>query len=348
MNNMCPAPWISRMIHSNEEITPCCYTRTNNIDRLKEEFSNNKRPLQCSYCWYQEEHNLSSPRIDLIRFVGDTKINSVRLLTLNLGTYCNAECIMCNGHSSSKRNTWIKKHNKIEYIYNSAPTTNLQIDFSQYPELEMITLIGGEPMIHPDTKPLLKKIIEIGLAKNITISFNTNASIFDEEIVTLLKQFKSILVTLSIDGAGEYFEYQRRPLKWSIVKEIGTKWMQISESIVINYVVSAVSIWGFNEFVDWYEHLPTEILDKNPEVILVHVNDKQYLTLNVLTEQQKTDWISAAVDHKFKQPIIDILSTTRFNINLVTELFSKIELEDASSKVKFNDIFPKWNLNAKA
>jgi sulfatase maturation enzyme AslB (radical SAM superfamily) len=345
MNKMCPAPWISRVVHSDGTIVPCCYTQEQNIERLKQDFLNGIQPTQCIYCWYHEDKNLPSPRGDLINFAKNSSVDSVQLLSLNLGNYCNAECITCNGSTSSKRNSWAKKHSKIEYIASTISISNIEIDFNQYPDLKMLTLIGGEPMLHPDTKPLLTKLVESGLSKNIDISFNTNASIFDLEIITLLQKFRSILVTLSIDGGGKYFEYQRRPLLWNNVKDISLQWMEISESIIINYVVSAVSIWGFNEFVAWYDRLPEVILKKNPEVKFVHVNDKMYLTLNVLSEQQKDEWIEFATDHKFKQSIIDILSTTQFNKRLVSKLSEHITLEDLTAKVKFFELFPNWKFN---
>lgn len=346
MNNICPAPWISRTIHSNGSITPCCYTREQNIEKLKQEFLSGSRPTQCHYCWYNEDNNMHSPRQDLVDFAKDSTVESVELISLNLGNYCNAECITCKGNTSSKRNTWARKYSPIEFVSSTISVTNLQIDFNQYPKLKMVTLIGGEPMLHPNTKLLLTSMIESGLAKNITISFNTNASIFDQEIVTMLKQFKSILVTLSIDGAGMYFEYQRRPLLWNTVKDISLQWMEISESIIINYVVSAISIWGFNEFINWYNQLPASILSKNPEIIFTHINDKEHLTLNVLADQQKVQWKETAIDCAFKKSIIDILESTNFNSNLITKLSNQIKLEDATARVKFAEIFPDWKINA--
>jgi sulfatase maturation enzyme AslB (radical SAM superfamily) len=342
MNKICPAPWVSRIVHSDGSVLPCCYTKEQNIEQLKQDFLSGIQPTQCSYCWYHEDNNLHSPRNDLINFVKDTTADSIQLLSLNLGNYCNAECIICNGYTSSKRNTWAKKYSKVEYISSTISSGGIKIDFNQYPDLRMLTLIGGEPMLHPDTKPLLIKLVESGLAKNIDISFNTNASIFDLEIIALLKQFKSILVTLSIDGAGKYFEYQRRPLLWDNIKNVSLQWMEISESIIINYVVSAVSIWGFNEFVNWYDNLPEAILKKNPEVIFVHVNDKMYLTLNALTEEQKIEWISTSANHRFTQSIIDIMTITKFDKNLAKELIEHIKLEDITSKVKFSELFPNW------
>lgn len=344
MSNMCPAPWVSRVLYSNGSITPCCYTQEKNIDQLKQDFLDGNRPLQCQSCWQKEDNNLHSPRQDFIDFTNGSLTDSVRIISLNLGNYCNAECIICNGQTSSKRNTWARKNSKNQFFASTISVSNLEIDFEQYPDLTMVILIGGEPMLHPNTKPILLKIIETGLAKNITISFNTNASMFNEEIISLLKQFKSILVTLSIDSVGKYFEYQRRPLKWNTVANISSQWMKISETIVINYVVSAISIWGFDEFVNWYEQLPKDIVEKNPRVIFTHVYGIPHLELNVLTEEQKFQWITSATNHKFKKFIVDILNTTKFDSSLVKKLANQIAIEDITAKTKFSELFPNWKI----
>ncbi len=356
--NFCPAPWISHVVHSSGRITPCCYIQSGNnqvdtLANLKQAFLEDEQSPRCKYCWLNESNQLPSPRLDFLK-AGQHKFDytllslpttTVELLSLNLGNYCNAECISCNGATSSKRNTWAKKYNKKEFVSLTISTTNTQIDLMQYPNLQILTLIGGEPTIHPSTKPLLNQLITNGRAKNIIISINTNASIFDDELKDLLLQFKEIIVTLSIDGAGKYFEYQRRPLKWNEIQQIAKQWMNISNSIVINYVVSVISIWGFNEFVEWFNNLPTILLDKQPQVMFTHINSKQYLTLNVLTDLQKINWNNWAIDHKFKQQIINIINSTTYDQTLIPILAKQIKLEDITSKIKFAELFPDWELN---
>jgi sulfatase maturation enzyme AslB (radical SAM superfamily) len=345
-DNFCPAPWVSRFLNSNKFVTPCCYTTEQNINELKQKFSAGEKPKQCYYCWGLEAAGNHSPRQDLIEFTNNRKeFDAVELLSINLGNYCNAECITCFGHGSSRRNTWAKKHNQKEYTISAVPASELDVDFAQYPSLRMLTLIGGEPTVHPDTKPLLNKLINIGIAKNIVISFNTNASKIDPDIMKLLTEFKGVFVTLSIDGAGKYFEYQRRPLEWTTVKSNAEQWMLISADIVINYVVTAISIWGFNEFVAWYEQLPVEIRNKTPKVTFTQVAGKPRLSLNVLTSEQRAQWGQQATPCVFKNELETMLNAALYQRSLVKLLEQQILIEDTASKIKFAELFPTWTFD---
>ena len=345
-NTLCPAPWMARMIQSTKNITPCCYTREENIDLLKQQFLAGNKPKQCQYCWDCEDNDLHSPRQDFIKFAGTPFNDQIEMITLHLGNYCNAECIICSGDVSSKRNNWAKKYNTVEFKKSTISDGNVNtIDFNLYPNLKLLTLLGGEPIIHPDTKSILSKIIKLGIAKNIDIGINTNASMFDNEINQMLKQFKKIFVTLSIDGAGSYFEYQRRPLKWDVVKEIANQWLEFSNHIIINYVVTSVSIWGFNDFIHWYDNLPPSILSKSFQLKFTHVVDKPYLTLRAMPDKQKALWINQAVEHKFKKQMLNILRDSPFDSKLLVEFSNQIVLEDIVSPIKFSELCPNWNLN---
>lgn len=342
----CNAPWVNRILHSNGQLAPCCYTIPSNIniEKLKESFTAGIKSSHCGYCWSAEKNNRHSPRLDYKDITGDT----VTRLSINLGNYCNAECIMCNGETSSSRNAWAKLHNSIEFKPNAitdAPITNF--NFSEYPDLTTLTLIGGEPVIHPGTIKILDQLIEKDMAKNIVIHLNTNSSKLSNELITKLQCFKSISVTLSIDGTGKYFEYQRRPLKWDQVSVIAEQWMNISTDIVINYVITAISIWSFNDFILWFLNLPGVIHAKKPQIIMTCVSHipYSYLTPSILTDEQKQQWISTAIDHPTKQDIVNILTSSTYSLSQRTMFKEKIKLEDITSKIKFAEIFPEWDLN---
>ena len=339
-NNYCSAPWTSRFVHTDGTITPCCFIRKIDINSLKQSFDLNQKHTACEYCWHLEEKSLHSPRYDFLHQNAHGK--EVTSLSINLGNYCNAECIMCNGNTSSSRNNWARQYNKKEFKLHTIQVAET-VDISVYPNLEIISLIGGEPAIHPSTIKILDDIISIGKHKELTISLNTNASRLDDKLIERLIQFKEILVTLSIDGAGDSFEYQRRPLKWSKVKPIAEQWMTVSQSIIINYVVSAVSIWGFNEFVEWMNAWDSNVIEKNPQIMITPVTEAQ-LSLAVLDNHQRKSWIDCAVNHSIKQDMIDILNSTPYCPATLARFKEQIVKEDQTASKKFAEIFPDWKL----
>ena len=353
------------MLYSDGAVAPCCFfispiKTEKEISNLKESFVNDLQDPRCNYCWEREEKGTHSPRHDFNKLAGvDFKADqSIDTLTdvieiqLNIGNYCNAECIMCDGHNSSRRNTWVKKNNPKFYIDNSIQVANDTVDFSIYPNLKTIGLIGGEPSIHPTTHAILDKLINDGVAQNISIRLNTNASRLDQKLLDKLIKFDQISITLSIDGSGPYFEYQRRPLQWETTKQVSEKWMSISNNITINYVVTAISVWGFNGFIEWYENLSDKIKEKRPCVIFTSVFNQDggqidHLSVKILDDNQRKEWSDMAVEHPFKYEIERIMSNYDYDPGLLPSFKQAIELEDQSSKIKFSDLFPTWNLNAK-
>jgi MoaA/NifB/PqqE/SkfB family radical SAM enzyme len=356
-NTFCSAPWMNRYINPIGEMSPCCFT-TNieteaDIAGLKQSFIDGEQAPACKYCWHNEQHAMPSPRLDFNAAAGgklsfDDDVYStaeVNQLSINIGNYCNAECIICNGMSSSKRNNWLKHHNSKFHKIHTIQRANDNIDDLPYLNIKTLTLLGGEPTIHPSTYKILDYYINKGISKNISISLNTNASKLDPSLLDKLKLFDILSITLSIDGTGSYFEYQRRPIKWKIAKQVAEQWMTAADNIVINYVVTAVSIWGFNEFLTWFSTLPQYVLDKKPTVILTPVGNNPCLSLAVLNDEQRTNWIDQATDHPLKQQIINIINSTVYDKSLLPQLADKVKLEDTTSKIKFADIFPNWDLN---
>ena len=357
MTNFCPAPWTNRFIRSDGNISPCCfstkiYTEADIIS-LKESFLLDEKDSRCQVCWMREAAGLHSPRNDHINAIGNKTeyiddIQStldVELISLDVGNYCNAECIICTGISSTTRGSWEKLHaGKILNIQSTHNNDNHH-KLVDYPNLKTLTLIGGEPAIHPSTHLILDSFINAGTAKNICISLNTNSSKLDQKLIDKLKLFNILSVTLSIDGAGKYFDYQRRPLRWEQVRIIAEKWMEISDNIVINYVVTAISIWGVNEFINWLETLPVITQNKCLEIILTPLTSPSYLRVAVLNEQHRNSWKDFSINHPLKHEIIQILENDTYKSTLLPIFKTSMALEDITSKIKFAEIFPNWNLN---
>ena len=207
-SNFCPAPWIARIIHVNGDISPCCFSKLKNeqeIADLKKSFINNEKDSRCDFCWKNEEQGLHSPRFDFIKSAGfklefNKDINSIDdidQIQLVLGNYCNAECIICDGVNSSRRNTWTKQHNKIKWMQNAIQIANDNVDFSKYPNINTLSLIGGEPAIHPTTYTILDKFISNDTAKNISIRLSSNASRLYQKLNAILPYNISLIYLYS-------------------------------------------------------------------------------------------------------------------------------------------------------
>ena len=72
----------------------------------------------------------------------------------------------------------------------------------------------------------LRKSIELGYAKNQELSFNTNGTIFKEEYIDILNEFKRVVISFSIDAIEDRFNYIRHHGDWEKVKSNIEGWLK--------------------------------------------------------------------------------------------------------------------------
>ncbi len=77
---------------------------------------------------------------------------------------------------------------------------------------------GGEPMIEKQVEHVLDHLLAQGVAGNIVLEMNTNATVLRDHMLAKLSQFKKLHIGLSIDAAGVAFEYIRFPARWDKVR----------------------------------------------------------------------------------------------------------------------------------
>ena len=65
----------------------------------------------------------------------------------------------------------------------------------------------------------MEKCIELDVAKDMIIEYNTNMTALPPRVLKMWEEFKQIRVGASIDGYGDVLEYQRWPIKWKQAKK---------------------------------------------------------------------------------------------------------------------------------
>ena len=86
--------------------------------------------------------------------------------------------------------------------------------------IRFFEITGGEPLMIKEQFDILQKCVDMGVAKNIDVHYNTNGTQFPEkELNEIWPHFKRIELAYSIDDIKERFEYQRHPAKWDLVNE---------------------------------------------------------------------------------------------------------------------------------
>ena len=352
MNNkvFCLAPWSNLEILPSGAILPCCkfqasayseqfritqhtindYRNSQTLTKIKEDFLQGIWPTGCDRCRIEEENDIKSKRqLDYNRWTEHYdayNLDSDRLLTLSiaLGNVCNLKCIMCGPTASS---LWQKEYKDIYGIQiNSIESYRrdvIKTITDVAPTLMHIDIHGGEPFLSGmnEHRELLDHYIHTGQAKDITIHYTTNGTIWPgQEWIGRWAHFKGIDLQISIDGLGPRYEYIRYPADWNTLVNNIQSYQQHQQlhsnfQISISHTVSAYNIFYLEEFIDWCNtmNLPYPWMGK--------LHNPHHLRPSVWPE-------------KTKKYIIDILEKSKYN-----ELRSWANLLSSTDD---SDLFPEF------
>ena len=242
-------------------------------------------PASCKKCYDEEARGISSKRIwetatwmhegiDIQELINETSEDGsvpykLQYLDLRLGHTCNLKCIMCSPHDSSM---WVPEHKKVFPIFQS-PLIKKQMDwdskefnnywhenpafweqvYEQIPNIKQLYFAGGEPLLIKEHKLFLEEIIRQGYADQITLRYNSNGILVNDEIIEIWKHFKKVKYAISIDGMGERVEYIRYPTNWKVVEENLWKLENTPDNITtsIAFAVQILNVKHVPDFIKW-------------------------------------------------------------------------------------------------
>lgn len=212
---------------------------------LRKRLWNGEKPEECGECWLREkeakDENLPdisyrqslnrrlSPWLDeLIENTNeDFSLKKVKLKFLDLrwDNKCNLKCRICSPEFSS---ALYKEFKNLKFAFKDTGTPyNISVDESEYEvileqlhNVRFLFFAGGEPLTQDKFYEILQYCIDNDLAKDITLWITSNitrVTYKEFDLIEMLKNFKDIEITASIDGSYERGEYLRDGCTWSEV-----------------------------------------------------------------------------------------------------------------------------------
>ena len=286
-DSFCIYPWINLRISSIGNISSCCMAKSfANLNQtvikdayqgsfmqdLRRRFLSGEKPDQCSFCWKEEAVGKTSMRqrathkFKEIYYQLDYQkenIDNLQVVELNLGNSCNLGCKICDSKSSStiaKKDLADGNISTVEFqlLKQSVKWAESAEFWKQLVEIvhniKYLDLYGGEPLMSKEHFRFLKKLIELDVAKNIKIDYNSNATIYSEHFFDLWQQFKEIKISFSIDDINDRFEAQRVGAKWSHVCENIVKYNARKSELFITEVyptINTQNVFYLPELLEW-------------------------------------------------------------------------------------------------
>lgn len=357
--NMCYHPWIGLDISPQGEFKPCCkyknvlastvddYRNSKELETLKKEFIDGKKPIGCFRCWRDENSGIQSKRqLDNQYILNNSKpdLSSIKILSLAFGNTCNLACRICSNYASSRwglESKKLKKSNLDTKIFNNGNfyrNKELMSDLKKFTkDIIHLDVPGGEPFLS-DWDVHLDFLNNINKIENTSVHYTTNGLIFPrEDILKTLLKFKKVDIQLSIDGINYHYEYNRWPGLWTDFLKNIPLYLKLKNDnsniqLSISHTVSIFTIYYLPEFLEFLDD------NKLPFPYLGLLTNPSYYDITVLSEHTKK-----IIENKLKNnsklvPIINAM-WAKDNSDLLPTTFKYIKIIDNQRNQKFQDCF---------
>lgn len=255
-----------------------------------------ERPSECDYCWRVEdssaENNVFSDRItksydnwalpyknNIKNSTGDENVNP-SYLEVSFSNTCNFKCSYCSPEISSK---WVEESKKfgpyptsthfngIEWLEQTDRMPLLERNENPYveafwkwwpelyPQLKVLRVTGGEPLLTKHTFKMLEYILE-NPRTDLELNINSNLCIPREvynKFIDLIKRIidknavKEFKLYTSCEGTGKQAEYIRHGLDYNHWLDNCYKFMESvpDAKLTIMSTYNALSVISFQDFL---------------------------------------------------------------------------------------------------
>jgi radical SAM protein with 4Fe4S-binding SPASM domain len=311
--SFCSLPWLGVYIQPDGDVRNCAITREtlgninekslvdilhNDVNQnIKKDMLNDVMHRRCGHCHTLEKNqkftpNAVSNRVWYLKtlvtkdlnFFDNPKNYKLKMLDLRWKNTCNFSCIYCGPDLSS---AWASELNMPQKINDESLQQSLKYIYDNLSTVEHIYLAGGEPLLIKENLTLLKYLQES--KPDIDIRINTNLSIINNEIYNLLKKFKNVHWTVSVDGIGDEFEYVRYGGVWPKFLLNLQQLREDFDKINFNSTWCILTAFGTLECIDYLQNLGfhenTFIVNPLDNPIQWHVGNLPDTTLDELKQK---------------------------------------------------------------
>lgn len=344
-------------------LTPVQRWDAEELNQLRQDFIDGKKPDACFRCWDEESAGKSSLRQRQLEYYPNDYndfiksglwLKGPKTAVFKTSNVCNLACRSCGGWDT---NTYSKEgdhyikvydttidHEGVRTPYNRFVTTlpAKHNEFMQYIEiadnLQKIDFFGGEPFLNVTQLDLLEYLTKKGLSKNITLFYSTNCVNHPtDRLKRAWDKFKRVEISISMDGIDDQFEYLRWPGKWDTFLEVKHHIQNLKHSLNCEiYTMGGLTISLFNMY---YADTITKWLKENIGDIYVNmVTSPEYLSLHIAPENVKS-----VIRHHVKHPeVLGYLDINPSNSLAWKQFIIWAKRQDLYRNQNFTKTFPEF------
>jgi len=268
----CPLPWMHQFVTTKgvktcceslyeESTTPGEFVNSPVLADIKNTILQGRQHRHCASCFKLEQQGFTSIRQESVRnwpqYHEHNVPQNVEYLELRYNNLCNFSCKMCSPDFSSAIGNLVERNSDIQiYFANNTKKTNsydliYQDIEKQLATVRKINFAGGEPLLNKDNIRILQKLVEFKNT-NCEICIITNASAINPQWLDILRNFRRIHWTISLDGIGQVAEYIRVGTDWpTVAKNIETI-LSLGNSVAFNTTLSAYSVLDLSNTIKFF------------------------------------------------------------------------------------------------
>lgn len=252
---------------------------------IRRQILNNEIPEGCRQCYGKEEkgfrsrRNFFSERFStysdehIIKFLNEEKtevepIENIVYLDFSLSNDCNLRCRFCGPHNSTRWERDAKKLIKespdsfwkdIFDFHDSTKVSKSNEYLSLIPKLPLlrdIDINGGEPLFTKDARELIKNTANSSVAKNVRLNLTTNGTIVPIDLKPSFQKFKEVVVTISVDGTGQMYQYMRGDsftLEKDIISAIDFYSSIENCQVTFRFTLCALNVFQISPVFRWHQ-----------------------------------------------------------------------------------------------
>lgn len=261
----CLEPFKNILLHQEQQlgVAPCSlvhhqpvgntvdFFNNPNLVKIRNEFRQGLKPVECSACWDKEAHGIQSRRMmNQEWYQQNCHDDSLELISIDywIGNICNLKCVTCGPDASSAWQQELDPTRKSSPHYDNKFWKHIDLT-----KIRKIHFTGGEPLLSKSHVELLQAIPD---KSKVNINYNTNGTIFpSDELFSLWAEFKQVDLYVSIDDIEDRFEYLRYPANWNntvaTILAIQQRALYINFKLSINTSISVLNIFTYPTLVQW-------------------------------------------------------------------------------------------------
>jgi len=332
-----------------------------NLSSVRQDILDGKSNKQCQECFQEDQHGKVSGRQRQLLKVGVSVDNFKKTLQsstiideleyslenqgetnylpidwqVDLGNYCNGGCIYCGPEYSSTLASEFKKIGWIDELPDKNWTESPELidkfvnTLRKTERLAYIHFLGGETVITPAFKKILKALIRNGISKQISIGFTTNLTVWNQEIVDMLTEFKEVNLGMSVECFHPVNDYVRYPSQIESVIETTKRWIKVGNKnnwlMQFRITPSNLTLLHLSSVYDFAYNNQISVESCN------FLNEPKHMRVSTLPEAQRKEiidklkkWIDGCNFNETQEKIINTRDPSQVKIQIIQDAQSYI------------------------